>query len=133
MKCCGNTEIKGNIPELEIAPVLVEPTDRNYWDHLNFTKPPVVDWPHGEPLVHPDGCIEYIGSGVMPDIEGYERVGDRKFRPLWPICRARLGGMAYSKGYVQVLMVCNHRECPKHMSRVSVSDCEGCPFRKAEL
>lgn len=82
-----------------------------------------------------DGSIVYPKKGFEPPppIEGYERdPGDPwHFKPIWPDCKARIQTLYLKKcGATGILSVCANQECPKFQKQLTLTDCQGCPFRQ---
>ena len=89
---------------------------------------------YGWPSIRNDGGIEYSDGEMPPTPEGFEAVGPRLFRPLWPFCpykilRARL----QDTGLLEVEAICCHPPSGKmHLKALALTDCQNCPVRPAE-
>lgn len=84
----------------------------------------------------PDGSLVYQKKGwePPPEIEGYERDPGNAwvFRPLYPECETRSRVPQLKRcGSYNVIMLCTNQECPLSQQKVSVRDCQACPFRQA--
>jgi len=81
--------------------------------------------PCGQPVVHDDGRIEYP-EGTPPDINGYDRVAPRIFRPAWPSCRWRALTVSVSNGCFTITASCQHPLARHHLQDVLPDDCGAC-------
>lgn len=84
----------------------------------------------GRPVVHDDGRIQYP-QGEPPEIEGYERIAPRVFRPAWPSCRWRTLTVTSPDGCLAVRSCCQHPLAPYHLKQALPADCQQCEFRTA--
>ena len=83
----------------------------------------------------PDGSLTYPKKGwePPPDLEGYTRDPGNawRFLPLWPVCLDRTRTAYIQKcGAYNVIMTCHSAECPANGEKVTLSLCQGCPFRR---
>jgi hypothetical protein len=102
-------------------------------EDLQHTLPPYVEGRDRLVLFEADGSIRYPQETGEPprEINGYERVGDWSFRPLWPPCALRHGVAIRLAlcGCIDIIMRCNNPRCPKFADRVKHTDCLVCPLR----
>jgi hypothetical protein len=91
---------------------------------------PIDPGPCGRPIVHDDGRIEYP-EGQPSEIEGYERIEPRVFRPAWPSCRWRALTVANPDGCLAIQSCCQHPLAPHHLQQAAPADCRQCEFRSA--
>lgn len=78
------------------------------------------------------GVLSYPKDGPKPACpEGFEAIDDYTFKPLWPNCKMRMGGLKYLENKeVEIKMICNHPEAPHFSKFVVLDDCAGCPLRR---
>lgn len=89
----------------------------------------------GKARIRPNGLIQYPKKGIEPppDIDGYERMpGDPwSFRPLWPVCQARLQNQFLRKcGAIGLITLCTHPDGPKeNRQEVTFEQCTRCTLK----
>jgi len=84
---------------------------------------PAVDLAHSQPIIHPDGSLEF--PGPPPAIPGYRPEGSRLF-PAWSPCVLRMLRVQVVDGVLSIAGVCGNPVAEQFSREVTVDQCQNC-------
>ena len=86
---------------------------------------------NGWPSIHDDGYLVYSGGQVPPVPEGWERITDTIFRPVWSSCSRRaLRAQMTEDGSLRVEGVCTDARAGHLNKAVKLDACQECSYRQ---